>query len=117
MRLCSPTSNDATTRACWSGRLDATLSPSCISACTTPYHTESPRSPLPTLVKFAPLHTTPMLFPNSAITKAFGGSPVLSCSSGELTVVGLCLDKNLGAIDCPSNLGGSCSSSFTFPSA
>lgn len=57
---------------------------------------------------------TVLVYPR-AIVKGFGGTPTLSCSSGKLTVVGLCLDKNLAAIDCPSNLGGSCSSSFTFP--
>jgi hypothetical protein len=76
-----------------------------------------PAAPSSAVFFFAHPPPPPSSVPRSAIVKAFGGTPTLTCSSGELTVVGLCLDKNLAAIDCPSNLASSCSSSFTFPAA
>ncbi len=54
---------------------------------------------------------------DAAIKSGFGGTPFTDCSSGQLTGMGLCLDKTLAPMDCPSNLESTCSSDFSFPSS
>ena len=53
----------------------------------------------------------------SAIQSGFGGSPVVECKSGQLTVVGLCFSKDLAPQDCASTLTSSCGSELVFPAA
>lgn len=52
----------------------------------------------------------------SAFQNAWGVTPVVTCQSGALSEVWLCLDLDLNAVACPSNLRYSkCSTSASFP--
>jgi ribonuclease I len=52
----------------------------------------------------------------AALANAFGQAS-LQCTGGQLAGVGLCLDKSLAPMDCPSNVEQTCGDSFVFPAA
>ncbi len=52
----------------------------------------------------------------SVLASSFGQAS-LQCSNGQLSGVGLCLDKTLAPMDCPSNVEQSCGDAFVFPAA
>ncbi|KAM9999086.1 hypothetical protein ACTFIZ_002661 [Dictyostelium cf. discoideum] len=53
----------------------------------------------------------------NAITTHLGGKPGIQCSSGQLSTVAVCIDKDsLSIMDCPDLQGWSCSGSVKFPS-
>ena len=52
----------------------------------------------------------------SAFQKAWGVAPAITCQSGALSELWLCLDLSLKAVACPSNLSyPKCSSSASLP--